>query len=53
MGGDIFRYTFSISVANICRFLVCIITDLSCSNSFAKDEDLSSYNRRKQLYVGD
>ena len=35
-GGDIFRYTLSISLSNIGRFLVCIVTDLSCSNSFSE-----------------
>ena len=29
MGGDRFRCILNISVANFCRFLVCIITDLS------------------------
>ena len=46
MGEDIFRYTLNISVANICRFLVCIVTDLSCFNSFSKGDDLFPYNRR-------
>ena len=49
MGGDIFQYTLNISVTNICRFLVCIVTDSSCSNSFSKVDDLSPYNRRKHL----
>ena len=49
MEGNIFRHTLNISVANICRFLVCIATDLSCSNSFFKDDDLSPYNRHKHL----
>ena len=37
MGGVVFRYTFDISLANICKFPVCILTDLLCSNSFSKD----------------
>ena len=49
MGGHIFRYTLNISVANICIFLMCVKTDLSCSNSFSKDDDLSPYNRRRHL----
>ena len=49
IGGDILRYTLNISVANICRFLVCIETDLSCSNSSSKDDVLSPYIRRMHL----
>ena len=49
MGGDIFRYNLNIAVVNICRFLVCIVTDFLCSNSFSKDGDLSPYNSRKHL----
>ena len=48
-GGDIFRHSLNISVANICRFLVCIVTDLSCANNFLEDDDLSPYNRREHL----
>ena len=44
--------TLNISVANMCRFLVCIVTDLSCSDSFSKDDDMSPYNRRTP-HVGD
>ena len=49
MGGDIFQNTLNICVANICGFIVCIITDLSCSNSFWKDDDLSPYNILKHF----
>ena len=49
MGEARFQYTLNISVANICRILVCIVTNLSCSNSFSKDDDLSPDNRRKHL----
>ena len=55
MGGDTFRYILNIFVANICQFLVCVVTDLSmlyiylCSNNFLKDENLSLYNRPKHL----
>ena len=38
MDGDIFRDTFNMTVANICRFLVSIETDLSCSNKSSKDD---------------
>ena len=36
MSGDIFWSTLNISVASICRFLVRIITDLSCYIIFLK-----------------
>ena len=36
MDGDMFRDTLNITVANICRFLVCIEIDLSCSNKSSK-----------------
>ena len=38
MDGDIFQDTLTMIVANICRFLVCIETDLSCSNKSSKDD---------------
>ena len=50
MEGDTFRYTWDIFVANICRFLVCIVTDFSFSTSFSKDDNLSTFNRRKHLH---
>ena len=42
---EILRYTLNISMANICRFLVRIETDLPCSNSSSKDDVLSTYIR--------
>ena len=36
-------------LATICGFLVCIVTDLSCSNSFSKDGDLSPHKRCKHF----
>ena len=47
--GDAFWHTLNLSVANICRFLVCIVTDLSCANNFLEDDNLSPYNRREHL----
>ena len=47
--GDAFWHTLNLSVANICRFLVCIVTDLSCAKEFSEDDDLPLYNRRKHL----
>ena len=42
--------TLKISVARICRFLMCIGTDLSISKSFSKDDVLPLYTMRRQLY---
>ena len=53
MGRDIFRYTLNISVANIYRFLVCIVTDLSCSNNFSKVDDLRPIIDGSTSHVGD
>ena len=49
MEGDMFQYTVNISAADICMFLVCIVTNLCCYNSFSKYDDLSPYNGRKHL----
>ena len=49
MGGDIFRYSLNVSVVNISIFIVFIVTDLSCSNNFSKDDVIFQYNRRKHL----
>ena len=38
------------SVARICRFLMCIGTDLSVSKSFSKADVLSMYTMRRHLW---
>ena len=37
---DIFLYTLNISIARVWKFLVSMVTDLSFSNNFSKDDVL-------------
>ena len=50
---DVEKYHLSISVANIWRFLVRIVTDFSCSNSFLKDEILPRITDASTSHVSD
>ena len=47
MDGYIFRYTLNISLAKICWFLECTVTDFFCSNSFF----LSPYNKTQASFL--